>query len=256
LAPDKKPVTAFKDHFSSQPENYQKYRPRYPDSLYQWLASLTPATDMAWDCATGNGQAALPLAGYFRQVIATDGSEQQVKSAIKADNIHYDIARETCDRIEDSSTDLVAVAQALHWFDRPVFFREVARVLKPAGILAIWSYNLLQIEPGIDQLVSDFYHQTVGKYWPAERQLVEQAYGAITLPFESIATPDFEMSEYWQREQLIGYINTWSAVKRYREDRGSDPLPELENRLRALWPDEKHLAAHWPLTVKVSRKPQ
>ena len=49
--------------------------------LFTYLASLCPAHDLAWDCATGNGQAAVALAPHFEQVIATDASAQQIDQA-------------------------------------------------------------------------------------------------------------------------------------------------------------------------------
>ncbi|MBD0326304.1 MAG: SAM-dependent methyltransferase, partial [Pyrinomonadaceae bacterium] len=51
----------FKDHFSEQSADYAKYRPRYPAALFEYLASVTAEHERAWDCATGNGQAALGL---------------------------------------------------------------------------------------------------------------------------------------------------------------------------------------------------
>ena len=57
---------SFKDRFSGHAAEYALYRPHYPKELFQYLASLAPNRDAAWDCATGNGQAAEMLAEYFR----------------------------------------------------------------------------------------------------------------------------------------------------------------------------------------------
>ncbi len=143
-------TTLFKDHFSGHAEKYQKYRPQYPDKLFDYLATCCTAHQTAWDCATGNGQAALALAKCYRQVIATDASVQQIANAVKQSNIDYRVAPAESTTIAANSIDLVTVAQALHWFDIRKFAEEVRRVLKPAGILAVWTYNLLQISPGVD----------------------------------------------------------------------------------------------------------
>jgi methylase of polypeptide subunit release factors len=66
----------FKNYFSDDSKEYSKYRPSYPGALFEFLSSVTPGHDLAWDCATGSGQAALGLVKYFNQVIATDASEQ------------------------------------------------------------------------------------------------------------------------------------------------------------------------------------
>lgn len=71
----------FRDHFSQQATTYATYRPGYPDALFTWLATLTPGRSCVWDCATGNGQAAVSLAHHFERVIATDGSAAQIAAA-------------------------------------------------------------------------------------------------------------------------------------------------------------------------------
>jgi len=245
----------FKDHFSSQSDNYQRYRPPYPQTLFQWLVSVAPNHKLAWDCATGNGQAAQSLAQHFDQVIATDGSEQQIQHARPAANIQYEVDRETCNDLATASVDLITVAQALHWFDTTQFFDEAARVLKPGGVLAVWCYNLLSVNPEVDTLLNDFYRNTVGEYWPPERRLLEEAYDSIPFPFAALPTPDFEMSRAWQREDLIGYLGTWSAVKRYRQERQIDPLVALSDKLAETWPDDLSIDVRWPLAVTATRKP-
>jgi hypothetical protein len=71
----------FKDYFSGYADEYTRYRPTYPAKLFNWLAQRAPAHALAWDCATGNGQAALGLAAQFDAVIATDASSAQIVTA-------------------------------------------------------------------------------------------------------------------------------------------------------------------------------
>lgn len=63
---------SFRDYFSAQAEEYARHRPAYPQALFDYLATLAPALQRAWDCGTGNGQAALKLAEHFVEVIATE----------------------------------------------------------------------------------------------------------------------------------------------------------------------------------------
>src|SRR5262252_2036225 len=72
---------SFKDHFSRQATDYAKFRPRYPQELFDYLGSIAPSRQLAWDCGTGNGQAAVGLASVFDRVIATDGTEKQIPDA-------------------------------------------------------------------------------------------------------------------------------------------------------------------------------
>ena len=57
----------FKDYFSGHATDYAKYRPHYPAELFTWLAQQCAGRDRVWDCATGNGQAAIALADHFQQ---------------------------------------------------------------------------------------------------------------------------------------------------------------------------------------------
>src|ERR1043165_3827980 len=115
----------FKDHFSKQASDYAKFRPRYPRELFEYLGSVAPSRRMAWDCATGNGQAAVELAELFNRVIATDASQKQIANAQPHERVEYRVEAAEASGIESGSVDLIMVAQALHWFDRRRFYEEV-----------------------------------------------------------------------------------------------------------------------------------
>jgi SAM-dependent methyltransferase len=242
----------FKDHFSGASSDYQRNRPTYPDTLFEFLAAQAPGRSCAWDCATGTGQAAQMLARYFDWVIATDGSATQIANAVRAPHIDYRVATAEASAIEAASVELVTVAQALHWFDIPSFFREARRALKPHGIIAIWSYNLLTIEPAIDAVINHLYGPLLDDYWPPERRLVESDYRDIEFPFRQIATPAFAMESRWTLDQLLGYLRTWSAVRRYQSERGSDPVVATGEALLPLWGERESVKTiRWPMPVRV-----
>lgn len=245
----------FKDHFSHDSESYSNYRPKYPGELFSFLAKLCPARKTAWDCGTGNGQAAIGLAPYFSKIIATDASGEQIGKAAKHDNIEYRIARAEESFIPDNLIDLVTVAQAVHWFDQKLFFKEVNRVLKQNGILAVWTYNLLSINKDIDKIIHKFYYETINQYWPPERNHVENNYSDISFPLCPINTGSFSMSEAWEFNQLIGYLNTWSAVKVYKHKLNKEPIQLIANDLADAWglPETKQNVS-WQLTIKVWKK--
>jgi SAM-dependent methyltransferase len=242
----------FKDHFSGASSDYQRNRPSYPAALFEFLAAQAPGRSCAWDCATGTGQAAQMLARYFDRVIATDGSATQIANAVRAPRIDYRVATAEASAIETASVDLLTVAQALHWFDIPAFFREARRVLKPHGIIAIWSYNLLTVEPAIDAVINHLYGPLLDNYWPPERRLVETDYRDIEFPFRQIATPAFAMESRWTLEQLLGYLRTWSAVRRYQSEHGSDPVVATGEALLPLWGERGSVKTiRWPMPVRV-----
>ena len=108
---------SFKDHFSGHSADYSEFRPTYPDALFAGLAHACAATELAWDCATGSGQAAVGLSHYFDKVIATDASANQVAQAEAAPGVEYRVSRAEQTDFAAASFDLISVAQALHWFD-------------------------------------------------------------------------------------------------------------------------------------------
>jgi ubiquinone/menaquinone biosynthesis C-methylase UbiE len=224
------------DHFSQVAEDYRTFRPRYPASLFEWLGSLTPRHDLAWDAGTGNGQSAVALAEYFDNVIATDFSAGQIANASLHPRVEYRVAPAEQSGAASDSVDLVTVAQALHWFDTARFFGEVQRVLVPSGVVAAWTYGIVRADqPAADQVLHDFYYHQIGPWWPENRKLVEEGYRSIHFPFTLLNTPDFQMKVRWSVPELTGYIGTWSAVSRYRKATGQDPVPDLARRLTASW---------------------
>jgi len=248
---------SFHDHFSSVSGSYAQYRPRYPEALFTYLASLTTRRESAWDCATGSGQAALPLAAHFSRVIATDASVPQISKAARHARLHFFVAAAEAGALRPASVDLVTVAQALHWFDLPRFYAEVDRVLRSGGVLAVWSYGRLQADRApMQNLLDRFYNDTVGPYWPPERRWVEEGYASLAFPYEEIRPPAFSLTAAWTLPHLAGYLRTWSATQRYTKTQGIDPVSDLVPQLAPHWgePQTVH-TLRWPLTLRLGVKP-
>ena len=246
--------TGFKDFFSSRTDDYTRYRPGYPPDLFAWLAELTEGHETAWDCGCGNGQASVGLAPYYRQVIATDPSQNQIEKARRRERITYAVASAEQSGLADGSADLILVAQALHWFDFGRFYDEVHRVAKPGGVIAALSYGELQVSGEPDAVVSRFYHGIIAPYWPPERKHVDEGYRNIPFPFPRIEAPAFAMEVDWNMAQLLGYLGTWSALKEYEKRHGRDPRELIEAELREAWGDPGQTRRiSWPLTLLVGR---
>lgn len=244
----------FKDHFSGHADAYRRYRPGYPKPLFDYLAARAPGLGVAWDCATGNGQAARQLAVHFERVIATDASAAQIAAASSGERIEFRCAPAEASGLESGSVDLITVAQALHWFDFEAFHAEARRVLKPGGVVAAWCYGLFRTTPALDRIVTRFYQEEVGPYWPAERRWIDERYATVPFAFAELPAPQFAMRLEWTLERLLGYMNTWSAVRRYQEDRGYNPLDALRPELERAWPRNQALAAvTWVLHLRVGR---
>ncbi len=239
---------SFADHFSAGADSYARFRPRYPDQLFLWLADLCPQQRRVWDCGTGNGQAAVALAEHFVEVIATEPSAAQLARAEQHPRVAYIEGAAEQSPLESDSVDLITVAQAYHWFDHARFLEEARRVAREGAHLAVWSYALCRISDEIDALVDEFYFEEVGEFWPPERRHVEQGYAELPFPPE-VKAPSFEMTAEWDLEHFVGYLSSWSAVKRFRESRGQDPIPGVKRRLAEVWNGPRSVI--WPLKVRV-----
>jgi SAM-dependent methyltransferase len=246
----------FKDHFSKQSSDYARFRPGYPRELFDYLRSIAPSHQLAWDCGTGNGQAAVELSSAFGRVIATDASEKQIANAELHERVEYRVAPAESSGIESQTVDLIMVAQALHWFDLDRFYAEARRVLKPDGVLVASAYNLLHVEPAIDETVNRYYYEVVGPFWPPERKIVEQ-FADLPFPFREIDPPKFEMTAHWNLDHLLGYLRTWSSTQRFIATKGTNPLDQITNDLRNAWgKPERTRSVSWPLVVRIGRKPR
>jgi ubiquinone/menaquinone biosynthesis C-methylase UbiE len=240
-----------KDRFSTIAQAYKDFRPTYPEAWYSWLLAHVARADRAWDVGTGNGQVAARLARHFREVIASDISDQQLALAPQLVNISY---QQTGGRIScpDQSVDLVTVGQALHWFDLDHFYAEVKRVLRPGGLLAVWGYALIELEEPFQEQMNDFYSREVGPYWDPERFIIEDHYQSLPFPFHEMEVPSIDFSFQWDLAQLQGYLGSWSAVQRYRADRNTDPVERFIKNLRPQWGETKK-RVNFPFFARVGR---
>lgn len=224
----------FTDHFSGHAQAYAQFRPRYPAVLFHYLAMRAPGTQLAWDCGTGNGQAATGLAERFARVVATDPSVAQIATARAHPRVTYRVAQYESG-LQPASAQLVTAAQALHWMDVDAFVREARRVLQPGGLLAVWCYSLCTIDPAFDELIEFFCRVTIGAYWAPERRLVDEGYRSVALPIDELDVPPFELAADMTLGQFLGYVETWSAVQRCVAVRGRETFDAFARSIGERW---------------------
>ena len=245
----------FKDHFSSAAASYAAHRPTYPAELVAFLASASPARDLAWDCGCGSGQLSTLLAGPFARVVATDASPDQVAKARPHPGVTYRCAPAEGSALPDGCADLVVAAQAAHWFDLPAFYAEVRRVARPGALVALVTYGIVLLgEPALDEAMGRFYRGALHPFWPPERRHVEDGYRSLAFPFPEVPAPPLAMRAEWTLGQLVGYLHTWSAVLAMERAGEAAALAAFESRLAAGWgPAETVRTIRWPLAVRAGR---
>jgi len=249
-SPDRPPVPDYTDLAGA----YAQTRPGYPPELFAFLASLVEPRRVAWDCATGSGQAAVDLAEHFERVIATDVGAAQIAHARPHPRVEYRVASAEESGIASGSIDLVTVATAIHWFDLERFFAEVRRVVRPGGVVAAWSYHIGHVEPPLDEVFGDFYRDVVAPYFAPGARLVDDRYEGLELPGEPIACDRFHVSASWDLAHTLAFVDSWSATEEYVRQRGESPVPRLARALEPIWGDPTQpRVLRWPLYLRVSR---
>lgn len=247
-------MSDFKDHFSGHAELYRSFRPTYPNALFEAIAERAPGTRMAWDAGCGNGQASVGLARCFDRVCATDASAEQIAAAGSHPRIDFSVATAEASGLPPHCCDATLIAQALHWFAWDRFYDEVRRISKPGALAVAVCYELANVSGDIDALTLDFYKAEIGPYWPPDRAHIETRYRDIPWPFAPIAMPELAMRAEWTLAEWLGYLSTWSAVRRYAAATGKNPLPALRENLLPLWGDPRaSRPISWPLTVIAGR---
>ncbi len=245
---------SFKDHFSARSADYAAYRPTYPGALVDYLAGLCAATDLALDAGCGTGQLSVLLARRFTRVVATDASAQQIDKAEAHGSVEYRVAPAERSGLPDASVDLVAAAQAAHWFDLPAFYAEARRVGKPGAVLALVTYGVIRADPEIDSTIQHFYKHVVGPYWPPERRHVEEGYRSFAFPFDEWAAPPLAIETRWNAADLMGYAETWSAVRGAEKALGGEPIEAFGRSLMQAWGDPaRRRTIRVPLSLRVGR---
>ncbi len=242
---------SFPDHFSAVAARYATFRPHYPQALVDALADRAPA-GTAWDVGCGSGQLSISLADRFDHVIATDPARAQLAAAPAHPRIEYRCVPAEASGLPDASIALAVAAQAAHWFDWPRFTAEVGRVAAPGALIALVMYGNLVVDLG-DELFDEF-RAAAEPHWPPEREHVRNGYRDLILPWPAVEPPAIEMTARWTRDELLGYISTWSATQRLVAREGPAAYERLRDQLAVSWPEHERKLVRWPLTIKLSRR--
>ena len=244
----------FKDHFSVTATGYAAHRPVYPRAVAEALAARSPGRSLVWDAGCGSGQLSAVLAEVFDQVVATDASAAQIAEAVPHPRVRYAVAPAEVSGLADGSVDCAVAAQAAHWFDLDAYYREVRRVARPGGLVALVTYAVMEVDPQIEKLVGQFYWHTLEGHWPPERRLVEEGYRSLLFPFEPVEAPALALEHRWNADQMLGYVGTWSAVQSLKKAGRGNELERFGQELRAAWGDPaQERVVRWPLSLRLGR---
>jgi SAM-dependent methyltransferase len=125
--------------FDRAADAYERTRPDYPDALLELVPVRADATVL--DLGAGTGKLTRVLARRYRQVIAVeplDGMRTILEAVVP--EAESRAGRAEAIPLAEASVDAVFAAQAFHWFANEAAVAEIARVLRPGGVLAlVWN---------------------------------------------------------------------------------------------------------------------
>lgn len=187
-------------------------------------------------------------------MVATEPSQAQIDAALRHPRVEY--RREPAEKstLGDASVDLAVAAQAAHWFDWPRYVAEVERVTRPGALVALVSYGILDVAGDAGRVIAHYYRDVVGPYWPPGRHHVETGYRDLVWPWPAVEAPAIDMTATWTREELLGYVTTWSATARLVDTVGPGPFETFRAQIAAVWPDEERRTVTWPLAIRLARR--
>ncbi|XP_067844092.1 putative methyltransferase DDB_G0268948 isoform X2 [Heptranchias perlo] len=229
---------------------YQKYRPTPPAEIRNLVLNYLQRKKgkpfgLAVDVGCGSGLSTRNLAPFFEKVVGIDVSGAQIEEAKKMgglNNVSYRLGLAEELEFEDGSVDLVTAGTAAHWFDMEKFMKEVHRILKPKGCLALYCYRCpfeLRYsacpEP-LTQIVQEMF-KALAPYESEKRQIVQNEYKEV---FDAITFPDKERFDNipFKRQVsiswVIGFIKSLSYYQTFQKkdpEAAKASLERMEQKL-------------------------
>lgn len=199
--------------------DYDRGRPGYAHEAIGTLTSeleLTRSSRLL-DLAAGTGQLARVFAPFVDSVVAVEPSEpmRQVlteQGRVRAAEVLAGEAENL--PLDDCSVDAIVVGQAFHWFDGEAALREMARVLRPHGSLALlWNVPTV-MDPAspatLDALLERHLAAAVSDDRRYSSGIWRRAFARC--PFEPLSSGSAEHVQHLDKDGFLAQIASWSYI--------------------------------------------
>jgi ubiquinone/menaquinone biosynthesis C-methylase UbiE len=234
--------------FDRTADEYERARPGYAEEALDAVG--LPADAVVLDLAAGTGKLTRQLVPRFARVLAVEplaGMRAVLERVVPEAEALEGTA--TAIPLEDASVDGVFVGQAFHWFGTAEAVREIARVLRPGGMLAIlFNHADAELEPPLPEPVRDTIDALAAARPPERRSQSGLWRAPFPGPFGPFTEASFPNPVEHDREGLLARLASWSSVASLPDDERAGLLA----RLRELLPEAQYvdpLRTHLSLTT-------
>lgn len=197
------------DSFGAQAQAYAEHRPDYPVAAIRWALEPLGAGEHldVLDLAAGTGKLTAVLVAEGHRVTAVEPNEQMLSELVRrVHDVRALPGHAEHIPVPDHTVDAVLVGQAFHWFDQDKTMPEIARVLRPGGVVAgFWN----EPDPTVEWLAE--FERVSGSSVEAQR---EDPTGMLAHPL--FQAPEHAMFPHSQRrdspEALVATVKTHSRL--------------------------------------------
>lgn len=211
------------ESFGAVAEDYDRYRPSYPDALFDDLTALAPTDVLDVGCGTGKATTQLAARGLKVLGLEIDG---RMATVARNHGLVVEVAPFESWDAHGRQFDLITAAQAWHWIDPDAGAAKAAALLRPGGTLAVfWNHD------DGDRRFAEVYRTVVPELVADDAQPAKPTYAmrlAATGLFD-VTTREYPWQRSYSADEWVGYVRTHSDHLAL----APTVLHELSNRLRA-----------------------
>jgi len=234
--------------FAGVAQEYDRGRPGYPREAIDWILGSRPLEVLDLGAGTGKLADAVLAAGHDVTAVEPLAEMRDVLAA-RHDDVHVIEGAAEQLPLADGSFDAVVVGAAFHWFEQDAALAEIARVLRPGGVLGLLGNSFDTSRSWAAELREILGQPTLGRagHWPEPERL--------TGMFETVDDAEFPHARETTLEQLRDYASSRSSFAVLGEAERDERLAEIDR----LWERAPELAGrsqaqlHWITRVRRCR---